>query len=531
MDPDGGNQHQLTHFNSLSIEPTVSPDGSKVAFTSFARGNPAIFILSTDTGRRLPFYNQVASMNATPDFTPDGKQLLYSSTASGWAQIYIANLDGSNLRRISSTRSLEVEPKVNPKTGTDVVFVSGRSGPQQIYRMNIDGTDVQRLTNGEGEASNPSWHPNGQTIAFSWTRGFATGNFNVFVMDVASRTYNQLTSGAGQEREPELGAGWQALGVHVDAGRVGTDLDDAGGRHAVEETDDGRAEFDAGVVQIGLCRAGRRVGARGRKISGGFSFMLNKRRISTIGLCVTLAMFAAGCKKKAPPPPPPPPPVQATPAPPPPAAPGVTSFTAEPTSIERGQSSTLSWTVSDATSVSIDNTIGAVQATGTRRVFPGASTTYTLTATGPGGTKTATATVNVTEPAPPPPPPAAAKATFEQLLSGTVVDAYFDYDKNDIREDARAALTKDADALKAIFSSFPDATVTIEGHCDDRGSAEYNLALGDRRATAAKEFLVQLGVPSDKLKTISYGKERPQCTDADESCWQKNRRAHFATGQ
>jgi len=202
MDPDGSNQRQISHFNSLSIMPAVSPDGTKIAFTSFARGNPAIFILSTDTGRRLPFYNQVASMNATPDFTPDGKQLLYSSTASGWAQIYIANIDGSNLRRISSTRALEVEPKVNPKTGSDLAFVSGRSGPQQIYRMNMDGADVQRLSNGEGEASNPSWHPNGQIIAFAWTRGFATGNFNIFVMDVATRNFNQLTYGAGRNENP-----------------------------------------------------------------------------------------------------------------------------------------------------------------------------------------------------------------------------------------------------------------------------------------------------------------------------------------
>jgi len=190
MDPDG------------SIMPAVSPDGTKIAFTSFAKGNPAIFILSTENGRRLPFYNQVASVNETPDFTPDGKQLLYSSSATGWAQIYIANVDGSNLRRISSTRALEVEPKVNPKTGTDLVFVSGRSGPQQIYRMNIDGTDVQRLTNGEGEASNPCWHPNGQIIAFAWTRGFATGNFNIFWMDVASRNFNQLTYGAGRNENP-----------------------------------------------------------------------------------------------------------------------------------------------------------------------------------------------------------------------------------------------------------------------------------------------------------------------------------------
>jgi peptidoglycan-associated lipoprotein len=260
--------------------------------------------------------------------------------------------------------------------------------------------------------------------------------------------------------------------------------------------------------------------------------MLNKRKISTIGICLTLAMFAAGCKKKAPPPPPPPPPPVEKPAPPPPpAAPTVAAFAAEPTSIERGQSSTLSWNVTNASSISIDNAIGTVQASGSRRVFPGSSTTYTLTATGPGGTKTATATVNVTEPPPPPPPPVARKATLEEMLSGTVVDALFDYDKSDIREDARAALTKDADALKAIFASFPDATVSMEGHCDERGSAEYNLALGDKRAAAAKDFLVQLGVPGDKLKTISYGKERPQCTDHDESCWQKNRRAHFSTGQ
>jgi peptidoglycan-associated lipoprotein len=259
--------------------------------------------------------------------------------------------------------------------------------------------------------------------------------------------------------------------------------------------------------------------------------MLDKRKISIIGICLILALFAAGCKKKAPPPPPPPPPAAAPAPPPPPAAPTITEFVAEPSSIERGQSSTLRWGVTDANNISIDNGIGSVQATGTRRVFPSDSTTYTLTATGPGGTKTATATVSVTAPPPPPPPPPAAKPDLGQMLSSNVADAFYDYDKSDIRDDARAALTKDADALKAIFADFPDATITIEGHCDERGSAEYNLALGDRRATAAKDFLTQLGVPADKLKTISYGKERPQCTEHTEECWQKNRRAHFSTGQ
>ncbi len=213
MDPDGSNQTQITSFKSLTIEPAVSPDGTKIAFTSYARGNPAIFVFSVDgpRPRRLPFYNQVASMNATPDFTPDGKQIVYASSASGTAQIYVANLDGSNLRRISTSRAIEVEPKVNPKNGNEMVFVSGRSGPQQIFRMNMDGTGVERLSNGEGEASNPAWHPDGQAIAFSWTRGYATGNWNVFIMDVATRSYLQLTHGAGRNENPS----WAPDGRHI----------------------------------------------------------------------------------------------------------------------------------------------------------------------------------------------------------------------------------------------------------------------------------------------------------------------------
>jgi peptidoglycan-associated lipoprotein len=150
---------------------------------------------------------------------------------------------------------------------------------------------------------------------------------------------------------------------------------------------------------------------------------------------------------------------------------------------------------------------------------------------GPGGTSTGAATVNVgTPPPPPPPPPPTVTQTLEQRL-GDVQDAYFDYDKSDIRADARDALTRNAAALKGILADFPGASIVVEGHCDERGSAEYNLGLGDRRASAAKDFLTSLGVPGDKLKTISYGKERPQCTEANESCYQKNRRAHFAPGQ
>ena len=205
MDYDGTNQKQITHYNNTCITPSVSPDGTKLAFTTFAKGNPSIFVLSLETGRQLLFYNQKVSLNTTPNFTPDGKKILFASSANGYTNIFEADLDGSHMQRISNTRKIEVEPKVNPKTGTDIVFVSGRSGPQQIWKMSLDGTNVEMLTTGEGDASNPSWHPNGEIIAFSWTKGFEPGNFNIFLMDVASRQYDQLTHGAGRNENPNWG--------------------------------------------------------------------------------------------------------------------------------------------------------------------------------------------------------------------------------------------------------------------------------------------------------------------------------------
>jgi peptidoglycan-associated lipoprotein len=182
--------------------------------------------------------------------------------------------------------------------------------------------------------------------------------------------------------------------------------------------------------------------------------------------------------------------------------------------------------------MSISGGVGAVQSQGQRQVFPTSTTTYTLTANGPGGSDSRSVTVSVSTPPPPPataPPPP--RLSSSDLLQQQAQDAYFDYDKSDVRSDARDALTKDATLLRQIFAQDPNFTVVVEGHCDERGSAEYNLALGDRRASSARDMLVQLGVPADRLKTISYGKERPQCTEANEECWQKNRRAHLSPGQ
>ena len=253
---------------------------------------------------------------------------------------------------------------------------------------------------------------------------------------------------------------------------------------------------------------------------------------------VTVALFAAGCSKHVPLPPPPTGPAtgNASPTGPdgnPPGFPTAT-LTAEPSRIEIGQSATLTWSTTNANDVSISGGIGTVATAGRQSVSPTDTTTYTLTAIGPNGRTTATATVTLSSPPPPPGPvtrQSNSMGTLETRVQTDLKDAFFDYDGVTVREDARAALLADADALKRIFNDFPNATINVEGHCDERGSAEYNLGLGDRRSTTARDFLVQLGVPSAKLRTISYGKERPQCTEADEACYQKNRRVHLSAGQ
>jgi peptidoglycan-associated lipoprotein len=222
-------------------------------------------------------------------------------------------------------------------------------------------------------------------------------------------------------------------------------------------------------------------------------------------------MMLGACKKKVAPPPPPPPP--------PPAAP-TASLTANPNTVQKGQSTSLTWETSNATDVSIDG-IGAVQASGTQSVTPADSTTYHLMAKGAGGTQEATARVTVT--APPPPPAPAPSPTEEELFSQNVKDVFFDYDKSDVRADQQSALQGDIDFLK----QHADINFVVQGHCDERGSTEYNLALGDSRAGAVKNALAQGGVAAGRIKTISYGKERPFCTESNEECWQQNRRGHF----
>src|SRR6266705_90869 len=237
-------------------------------------------------------------------------------------------------------------------------------------------------------------------------------------------------------------------------------------------------------------------------------------RWAVLAFALSAILFLGACHKKTAPPPPPPPP--------PPASAPTATLTASPDTIDKGQSSTLTWQVSNATDVGIDG-IGAVQPSGTQQVSPAATTTYTLTAKGAGGTQTATATVTVNAPPPPPPPPQQTSGTEEQMFAQNVKDIYFDYDKSDVRPSEQSSLQADV----AFLQQHSYISFTIEGHCDERGSTEYNLALGDNRASAVKNALVAAGIPADRIKTVSFCKEKPFCTESNESCWQQNRRGHF----
>ena len=226
------------------------------------------------------------------------------------------------------------------------------------------------------------------------------------------------------------------------------------------------------------------------------------------------AVLGWGCKKRVATPPVPPAPAPA------PARPTVT-LQASSTFIQKGESVTLSWSSTNATQLTLEPGLGSVVPEGSTHVTPEDSTTYSITATGPGGKADASVRISVASARPPTPPKPA--ETIEELFSKNVRDAFFDFDKSDIRPDARDALARTAEFLR----SYPQIRVNIEGHCDERGSTEYNLGLGERRAQSARQFLISLGIGAGRMNTVSFGKEKPFCFTHDEECWQTNRRAHF----
>jgi peptidoglycan-associated lipoprotein len=224
----------------------------------------------------------------------------------------------------------------------------------------------------------------------------------------------------------------------------------------------------------------------------------------------------AGCHKKTAAAPPPPPPEATSPEP-------TANITVTPSTIDAGGSAVLAWKTTDATEISIDG-IGTVNAYGTQNVSPTESTTYHLVARGAGGSADATARLTVNAA---PAAAAAPAAIDEQTFEQNVKPIFFDYDSYDIRPDAQTIITQDA----AYLSQHATLKIVIGGYCDERGSAEYNLALGENRANAAKQALVNHGISADQIRTVSYGKEKPFCTESNEACWQQNRRAGFSLDQ
>jgi peptidoglycan-associated lipoprotein len=205
------------------------------------------------------------------------------------------------------------------------------------------------------------------------------------------------------------------------------------------------------------------------------------------------------------------------------AAPTAT-ITADPLAIDLGQSVILNWRTQNATAVTIDG-IGDVNLNGTQTVSPSSSTNFHLTAKGDGGSTDANVRVTVRVPVAPTAPvitegDMGSDAAFHQ----SVQDVFFDYDSFELRPDAAASTAQAATYLTA----HPAIKVVIGGYCDDRGSAEYNLALGENRANAAKNALVAAGVDASRIRVISYGKEKQFCTEENESCWQQNRRGQFS---
>ena len=243
-----------------------------------------------------------------------------------------------------------------------------------------------------------------------------------------------------------------------------------------------------------------------------------KSKTLVVAASLAAILTIAGCHKKKPAPPPPP-------APPPAAAAPTAEITANPTTINPGEEAVLTWHTSDATNVSIVG-LGTVASAGTQSVRPTQTTSYHLVAQGDGGSADATATVTVNAPAPVQTTPSETNID-ENAFEQNVKPIFYDYDSYDVRSDAQATIQADA----AFLNQHPNLKVVVGGYCDQRGSTEYNLALGENRANAAKQALVTAGVSPDRLRTVSYGKEKQFCTEQNEACWQQNRRAQFTLDQ
>ncbi len=212
MDYDGSNQRQLTRLGSISVSPRISPDGSRLAFSSLTKTGWEIMMYSVDLNRLVSFPH-LGGTNLSPSWSPDGLKLAFSSSRGGSPEIYIADANGGNLRSMTANKGPDVSPIWNRKTGSQIAYVSGATGLPQVYTMETDGTNQQRMTD-QGYAVSPSWAPNGQFLALSWVRKYGPGDpgaLDLYLMDIASKQWVQLTHDGGRNDSPS----WSPDGRHL----------------------------------------------------------------------------------------------------------------------------------------------------------------------------------------------------------------------------------------------------------------------------------------------------------------------------
>jgi TolB protein len=212
MDYDGANQRPLTKLGTVSLSPRISPDGSRLAFSSLGHDGFQIRMFSLVLGRMVNFTG-AGGTNITPAWAPNGKDIAYSSSRSGDPEIWVSDANGSLARRITSFRGPDVSPVYNPRTGSQIAWISGRTGLPQLYIMDADGSAVQRMTDG-GYATSVSWSPNGQFLAFAWDRKYgpgAPGGQDIYIMEIATHRWIQLTHDGGRCDFPS----WSPDGRHI----------------------------------------------------------------------------------------------------------------------------------------------------------------------------------------------------------------------------------------------------------------------------------------------------------------------------